>query len=43
MQKGIVLLSIPRLRRFEIVPPLLTNKQKREYVKYEEDNKGNII
>jgi len=43
MQEGIVLLSIPRLGRFEIVPLLLTNKQRREYVRYEEDNKSNII
>ena len=43
MQEGIVLSSVPRPGRFEIVPLLLTNKQRREYVRYEEDNKGNII
>jgi hypothetical protein len=30
-------------RRFEIVPPLLTNKQRREYVRYKENDKGNLI
>ena len=43
IQEGIVLLSIPRPRRFKIVPLLLTNKQRRKYVRYKEDNKGNII
>jgi hypothetical protein len=43
MQENIVLSSVPRPGRFKIVPPLLTNKQRREYVRYEEDNKGNII
>jgi len=37
------LLSIPRPGRFKIIPLLLTNKQRREYVKYKENNKGNII
>ena len=35
--------DVPRPERFEIVPPLLTNKQRREYVRYKEDNKGNLI
>ena len=43
MQEGIILSSVPRPGRFEIVPSLLTNKQRREYIRYEEDNKGNII
>ena len=43
IQEGIVLLSTPRLRRFKIVPLLLTNKQRREYVRYKEDNKGNLV
>jgi len=43
MQKSIILLSIPRLRRFKIIPLLLTNKQRKEYVKYKKDNTGNII
>jgi hypothetical protein len=33
----------PRPGRFEIVPPLLTDKQRREYVRYEEDDEGNLI
>ena len=43
MQEGIVLSSVPRPGRFEIVPPSLTDKQRREYVRYEEDDEGNII
>jgi hypothetical protein len=43
MQKGIVLLSVPRPGRFEIVLLLLTNEQRREYVRYKEDDKGNLI
>jgi len=43
MQKSTVLLSAPRLRRFEIVPLLLTNKQRREYVRYKENDKGNLV
>jgi hypothetical protein len=43
MQEGIVLLDIPKLGRFKIVPLLLTKKQRREYVKYKENNKGNLI
>jgi hypothetical protein len=43
MQEGIVLLSVPRPGRFEIVLLSLTNKQRREYVKYKEDNEGNLI
>jgi hypothetical protein len=33
----------PRPRRFKIVPLLLTNKQRREYVRYKEDDEGNQI
>jgi hypothetical protein len=33
----------PRLRRFEIVPPSLTEEQRREYIRYEEDDEGNLI
>jgi hypothetical protein len=43
MQKGTVLLNTPRLGRFEIVPLSLTKGQRREYVRYKEDNKGNLI
>jgi hypothetical protein len=43
MQEGIVLLSVPRLGRFEIVPPSLTDEQRREYVRYKEDDEGNLI
>jgi hypothetical protein len=43
MQESIVLSSVPRPRRFEIVPLLLTNKQRREYVRYKKDDKGNLI
>jgi hypothetical protein len=43
MREGIVLLSAPRLGRFEIVPLLLTKEQRREYVRYKEDDKGNLI
>jgi hypothetical protein len=38
-----LLLDAHRLGRFEIVPPSLTNEQRREYVRYEEDDKGNLI
>jgi hypothetical protein len=43
MQEGIVLLNTLRLGRFKIVPLLLTKKQRKEYIKYKEDNKGNLI
>jgi hypothetical protein len=43
MQKSTVLSSAPRPGRFEIVPLLLTDKQRREYVKYKEDDKGNLV
>jgi hypothetical protein len=43
MQESTVLLSAPRPGRFEIVPLLLTNKQRREYVRYKEDDEGNLI
>ena len=33
----------PRLRRFEIVPLSLTDEQRREYVRYGEDNESNLI
>jgi hypothetical protein len=33
----------PRPARFEIVPSLLTKEQRREYVRYEEDDEGNLI
>ena len=35
--------NTPRLGRFEIVPLLLTKEQKREYVRYEEDDESNLI
>ena len=43
MQEGIVLSSAPKPGRFEIVPPSLTNEQRREYVRYKEDDKGNLV
>jgi hypothetical protein len=43
MQEGIALSSVPRPGRFEIVPPSLTNEQRREYVRYKEDDEGNLI
>jgi len=43
MQGSAVLSSAPRPGRFEIVPPLLTDKQRREYVRYKEDDEGNLI
>jgi len=33
----------PRQGRFEIVPPQLTKEQRRQYVRYEEDEEGNLI
>jgi len=33
----------PRTGRFVIVPPTLTDEQRREYVRYEEDDEGNLI
>lgn len=33
----------PGTRRFVIVPPVLTAEQRREYVRYEEDDEGNLI
>jgi hypothetical protein len=35
--------NAPRLGRLEIVPLLLTNEQRREYVRYKEDDEGNLI
>jgi hypothetical protein len=43
MQEGTVLSDIPRLGRFEIVPLSLTEEQRREYVRYKEDDEGNLI
>jgi hypothetical protein len=43
MQEGTILLDIPRPGRFEIVPLSLTEKQRREYVRYKEDDKGNLV
>jgi hypothetical protein len=43
MQEGTVLLDTPKLGRFEIVPLLLTKEQRREYVRYKEDNESNLI
>ena len=38
-----MLLNTLKLRKFEIVPLLLTKEQRKEYVKYKKDNKGNLI
>ena len=35
--------NVPKPRRFEIVPPSLTEEQRREYVRYEEDDEGNLM
>jgi hypothetical protein len=35
--------NAPRPGQFEIVPLSLTDEQRREYVRYEEDNEGNLI
>jgi hypothetical protein len=43
MQEGTTLSDTLRPGRFKIVPLLLTKKQRKEYVKYKEDNKGNLI
>jgi hypothetical protein len=43
MQEGTALSDTPKPGRFEIVPLLLTKEQRREYVRYKEDNKGNLI
>jgi hypothetical protein len=43
MQESTVLLDAPRSGRFEIVSPSLTDEQRREYVRYKEDNEGNLI
>jgi ribosome recycling factor len=34
---------MPRQGRIEVVPPQLTEEQRREYVRYEEDEEGNLI
>jgi hypothetical protein len=33
----------PKLGRFATVPPTLTVEQRREYVRYEEDDEGNLL
>jgi hypothetical protein len=43
MQEGTALLDTPRPGRFKIVPLLLIKEQRRKYVRYKEDNKGNLI
>jgi hypothetical protein len=43
MQEGTVLSNASKPGRFEIVPPSLTDEQRREYVRYEEGNDGNLI
>jgi hypothetical protein len=43
MQEGTVLSDAPRPGRFEIVPPSLTEEQRRQYVRYKEDDEGNLI
>jgi hypothetical protein len=43
MQEGTVLSDTPRPGRFEIVLPSLTKEQRREYVRYKEDDEGNLI
>ena len=35
--------NVPKPRRFEIVPLSLTKEQRREYVKYKEDDEGNLM
>jgi hypothetical protein len=35
--------QVTRPGRFEIVPPQLTEEQRRQYVRYEEDKEGNLI
>ena len=35
--------DVPRPGRFVIVPPTLTDEQRREYVRYEEDDEGNLV
>jgi hypothetical protein len=37
------LTDTPRPGRFVIVPPALTAEQRREYVRYEEDDEGNLL
>jgi hypothetical protein len=43
MQEGTALLDAPRPGRFEIVPLSLTEKQRREYVRYKENDESNLI
>jgi hypothetical protein len=38
-----ILSTAPRLSKFEIAPLPLTKEQRRQYVRYEEDDKGNLI
>ena len=35
--------DVPQTGRFVIVPPTLTAEQRREYVRYEEDDEGNLL
>jgi hypothetical protein len=37
------MLNVPKLGRFKIIPLLLTKEQRKEYVRYKEDNKSNLI
>jgi hypothetical protein len=37
------MLDTPQAGRFVIVPPALTAEQRREYVRYEEDEEGNLL
>jgi len=43
MQQDILLPDVPRPGRFEIVPLSLNEEQRREYVRYKEDNEGDLI
>ena len=35
--------NVPKPGRFEIVPLSLTKEQRREYVRYKEDDEGNLM
>ena len=37
------MLDAPQTGRFVIVPPTLTAEQRREYLRYEEDDEGNLL
>jgi hypothetical protein len=43
IRQDTMLPDAPKLGRFEIVPPALTEEQRREYVRYEEDDEGNLV